>query len=120
MDEANQSDAVSLLDALEKYFLDCGIISHPQPESESVAKPRGLRADILVLHEEIMNAIAALREEIKQLARSRILRSDAPVIGAAFKQVGPGYIAPSVGDPPPGLAPIVTCKNNVDAGSEPK
>lgn len=125
-DEANEVAAVALLDEIEKYFLDNGVIAPPSAESAVIAKPRGLKSDLHFLHAEIMDALKFLGERITRLEYKLSLGSGLQIRtmqedSGAKRYVGPGYTAPTIGDPPntgPGLAPIFTCKNPVDTGSE--
>lgn len=88
-DEESTPAAAALLDTLEKYFLDNGIISVPSAERKVERRSRGMYGDIVILHSEIMEALRVIREDIK---RSR------PV------------------SLPPGCAPIVTCESDIDSG----
>jgi len=69
-DEVDCPQAVELLDDIEEYFLDCGVIERPGPDQKVERKSRGLRSDMMALHEETMAALAELKRQIESLRKT--------------------------------------------------
>ena len=118
-------EAVALLDAIEDYFLNNDIIPKLSPGQKS--KGRGLRADMLELHDELVDK---LNELLKLLKEHRAQPQPQPVFhppyiipNPATTPANPGYTMPWVGDPPGGTGVMGAgsfTTNPVDKGGEVK
>jgi len=113
----NCPEASDLLDRIEKHLLAQSVISEAPPEVVRPRKSRGLRGDLLLMHDEIMQALATISRRMdKATVQQPVPFYHPPAIVVPAKDT---WEPPYVGDPPPGLVTI-TCQNkSVDSGQSP-